>query len=153
MTNIFVDADQCPVKKEICMFTQKYSFTPFFVTTYQNNPAHVECGKWCLVDQGIESVDYFILNQVKPGDLVVTDDLSLATLLTIRRVQVLTSRGRLISEKDAEHILLRKHLRMKNQRKNVRVKGPSPFTGRDREIFCSVFEKILSTNEGFFSSF
>lgn len=153
MKNIFVDADHCPVKKEICIVAQKYSLTPNFVTTYQNRPGDEGCGEWFLVDQGNEAVDYFILNRVKKGDLIITDDLSLGTLLTVRGAIVLTSRGRVVSEKDADSILLHKHARLKSRKQNIRIKGPSPFTKKDRENFCSVFEKILSTNEGFLTSF
>ncbi|MFQ3542744.1 DUF188 domain-containing protein [Halobacillus rhizosphaerae] len=147
ITNIWVDADSCPVKEEITEISKLYSAVPKFITTINHFSLNLE-GAWKFLDDGSQSVDIYIMNHAKPGDIVISQDLSLAVLLTGRGVYVITPRGKLISEEDAEEIMFNKHLRQKTLKKKGKWKGPSSFTNKDREAFRYVFKKTLANNEG-----
>ncbi|UOQ42494.1 DUF188 domain-containing protein [Halobacillus salinarum] len=145
--DIWVDADSCPVKDEILETSSLFSITPLFITTINHFSGKAE-GSWTFLDDGSQSVDLYIVNHVKPGDIVITQDLSLAVLLTSRRVYVITPRGKLINEEDADEIMFYKHLRQKTVKRKGKWKGPSSFTNEDREAFTQVFKKTLSSFEG-----
>lgn len=96
---IFVDADACPVKDEILQTASEYEVQVLFVASfehYQLSRSNEE--KWKYVDPHKEAADLYIANHVKPGDIVVTQDIGLASLLLNRNVSVMSERGRLYKE-------------------------------------------------------
>ncbi|MBA2173566.1 DUF188 domain-containing protein [Halobacillus locisalis] len=147
-SNLWVDADSCPVQKEIVNVSKVYGWTPRFVATINHFRSDLEGQHWTFLDHGDQNVDLYILNHVQPLDIVITQDLSLAVLLTSKRVYVLTPRGKLVTEDDATQIMDSKHLRQKTLKKKKKWKGPSAFTDRDREEFSRQLEKIMSDHEG-----
>ncbi|MBM7554739.1 YaiI/YqxD family protein [Thalassobacillus pellis] len=148
--NIFVDADSCPVKEEIDRVCSSHCITPIYVATINHYSPVQSQENWKIIDDDDQAVDLYILNRVKKGDLVITQDLAFAVLLTARGVYAMTPRGKLISEDDADEILLRRHLRQKNQRSGKRIKGPSPFHEQDRLKFQVRLDEFLSKDEGIY---
>ncbi|SFF53659.1 hypothetical protein SAMN05216353_101125 [Halobacillus alkaliphilus] len=145
---IWVDADSCPVQQEIYNVCRKYEVTPVFIATVNHySPEKAEQG-WVFLDHGSQAVDLYILNHVTVSDYVITQDLSLAVLLTTRGVYVLTPRGKLIKDADADEIMNNKYLRQQTMKKNKKWKGPSAFKKEDSEYFQHVFEKLLAAQEG-----
>ncbi|GGC91977.1 UPF0178 protein YqxD [Thalassobacillus devorans] len=145
---VYVDADSCPVKGEIDQVCYDHSIIPQYVATINHYSPHSEYSDWKIIDDTDQAVDLFILNRVKQGDIVITQDLSFAVLLTSRGVYALTPRGKLIEEADADEIMLRKHLRQKNQKRGSRLKGPPPLLDQDRQTFQKVLDDFLSKHEG-----
>ncbi|MFS0561745.1 DUF188 domain-containing protein [Terribacillus sp. 179-K 1B1 HS] len=135
---VYVDADSCPVKREIISACATYHVPVRFITTI-NHLGGDSDASWVVLDPVDQAVDWYILNHIGSGDCVVTQDLALATLLTAKDVTVITPRGELITDADADEILLRKHMRIKNQRQGKRIKGPSKLTAADRRRFLTIF--------------
>jgi uncharacterized protein len=146
--NVYVDADSCPVQEEIMEICHLFELTPFFIATVNHYSAEKADSGWVFLDDGSQAVDIYILNQVQTGDVVITQDLSLAVLLTSKGVYVLTPRGKLVKENDAEQIMNQKFIRQQAMKRTKKWKGPSAFTDRDRGKFCSVFQHLLSEIEG-----
>lgn len=135
---VYVDADSCPVKQEIVSACAAYHVPVRFVTTINHLSSDSDTS-WVVLDPVDQAVDWYILNHITPGACVVTQDLALATLLTAKDVTVITPRGELITEEDADEILLRKHMRIQNQRQGKRIKGPSKLTADDKRRFLTIF--------------
>ncbi|ELK45478.1 DUF188 domain-containing protein [Halobacillus sp. ACCC02827] len=146
---VWVDADSCPVQDEIVEVCSQYELTPQFIATVNHYSMNKSMMEWTFVDHGSQSVDLYILNHVKKYDVVITQDLSLAVLLTPKRVYVMTPRGKLIREGDADHIMNQKFLRQQTMKQRKRWKGPSSFTMEDRDKFREVFSALLREQEGF----
>lgn len=147
LVTIYVDADACPVKQEITEISGLYDVDIFFIASY----AHVtnsDDEHWIYVDAEREAVDLYIVNHVKPGDIVVTQDHGLAGLLSARGVYVLSPRGIRFSEGDMDHTLFKRYLSAKQRRAGGRVKGPRKMSATDRERFRESLKRILSINEG-----
>ncbi|SEA96832.1 hypothetical protein SAMN05421743_111122 [Thalassobacillus cyri] len=145
---LYVDADSCPVKEEIDRVCLKHAIVPQYVATINHYSPNSEYGDWKIIDDADQAVDLFILNRVKRGDIVITQDLSFAVLLTSRGVYAITPRGKLIEEADADEIMLRKHLRQKTQKRGNRIKGPPPLLEQDRLNFQDKLDDFLSKHEG-----
>ncbi|TGB04275.1 YaiI/YqxD family protein [Halobacillus salinus] len=145
---LWVDADSCPVQKEIVQVSENYGWQPQFIATINHFSSDLEGQEWTFLDHGSQTVDLYILNRVKPKDIVVTQDLSLAVLLTSKRVYVLTPRGKLVTEDDAVQIMDSKHLRQQTMKQKKKWKGPSAFTNDDRHRFSRQLEKLMSEDEG-----
>ncbi|AQX53711.1 YaiI/YqxD family protein [Priestia flexa] len=145
---IFVDADACPVKKEIVELAHTYCVEVVFVASYAHMQTNPSAGKWVYVDSEKEAVDLYILNHVQQGDVAVTQDTGLASMLLSRRVYVLSPRGKVYSENDMDTVLFFRYVSAKERKAGRYSKGPKAFSDEDREKFSTALEKILSKREG-----
>lgn len=139
---LFVDADACPVKKEILNIAGTYQLDPIFVASYASFSPERD-GTWVFVDQQKEAADLYIVNHANPGDVVVTQDIGLAGLLTKRSVFVLSVRGQLIREMNVDVLLDRRYQAYHALNAGEKIKGPKPFTSTNRKNFSDALTKLL----------
>jgi uncharacterized protein len=144
---IFVDADSCPVKKEIVEIASNYPVQLVFVASYAHMMNESQAGKWVFVDCEKEAADLYLMNHTKKGDLAVTQDIGLASTLLAKGVYVLSPRGIQFEEKDIQTALELRHLTAKARRRGEYGKGPRKFTEEDRLRFEKEFTKALSNSE------
>ena len=144
-----VDADSCPVKEEIVEIATQFSIKILFVAFYnhmRNDPMYVD---WKYVDTGKEAADLYIMNHSGKGDIVITQDIGLASTLLLKGVHVLSAKGTLFEENDIQTALDLRYLKAKARKQGVYGKGPKPFTSEDRAEFVLLLTKILSNFAGF----
>lgn len=103
---------------------------------------------WVFVDPGLDAADMYILNHVRPKDVLVTQDIGLASLVLPKGVYALSPRGIEYKEESIEMALDLRYLAAKEREKGRYGKGPKPFSIADREIFKASLLKILSKIEG-----
>ena len=101
------------------------------------------------MDSSKEAVDLYIMNHVQTGDIVVTQDIGLASTLLLKGVYVLSPKGKSYDEKDIHTALDLRYLSAKARRKGIYGKGPKPYSREDRSRFVKELTKILSKFEGF----
>lgn len=87
------------------------------------------------MDPDREAADLYIVNHVKKGDLVVTQDMGLAGLLTQRGVYILSPRGKPIHEGNISNLLDQRYLSKKWREQGHRTKGPKALTQADKSLF------------------
>jgi len=103
---------------------------------------------WRFVDSTKEAVDLYIMNHVKKKDIVITQDIGLASTLLPKGVFVLSPKGISYDENTIVTSLDMRYLSAKARRRGIYGKGLKPFTNEDRMKFIKEFEKILSTFAG-----
>lgn len=103
---------------------------------------------WYFVDPGRDSVDLYILNSIKSGDVLITQDIGLASLVLRKGVYALSPRGTEYKEETINTVLDMRFLAAKARERGDYGKGPKPFTKEDRHNFVTAFHKILSKFEG-----
>ncbi|KAF0818349.1 MULTISPECIES: YaiI/YqxD family protein [unclassified Cytobacillus] len=143
-----VDADSCPVKEEIVEIANSFKLDAVFVASYAHMQNDLSGAVWKFVDSSKEAADLFIMNHVKSGDAVVTQDIGLASTLLLKGVYVLSPRGILFEESEIRTALEMRHLSAKARKRGVYGKGPKPFSQEDRSRFVQQLTKILSNLEG-----
>lgn len=104
--------------------------------------------KWVYVDTSKEAADLYIMNHVKAGDLVITQDIGLASTLLLKGVYVLSPRGSLYEENSIHTALDMRYLAAKARKRGIYGKGPKSFSKQDRENFVQELSKILTKFEG-----
>lgn len=144
---VFVDADACPVKHEIFLLARQYNVESVFVSSY-NHFSHDEAMKWLYVDAEKEAVDLYIVNRAQKGDVVVTQDIGLASMLVSREIYVVSPRGKVYTEEEMGHRLYARYLQAKQRRQGIYAKGMKRFSAEERQAFRKSFEKILSKLAG-----
>lgn len=145
---IFVDADSCPVKEEIVELASRFNVPVVFVASYNHMKNEVQNQHWVYVDSRKEAADLYIMNHAFKGDIVVTQDIGLASTLLPRAVYVLSPKGILFEEKDIVTALDVRYLKAKARKRGIYGKGPKPFKAEDREKFTKELLKILSNFAG-----
>jgi uncharacterized protein len=129
---ILVDADSCPVKEEIVEIAHKFSIKVLFVASYNHMKLDSLEADWKYVDASKEAADLYIMNHSGPGDIVITQDIGLASTLLPKGVHVLSSRRSLYEENDIQTALDFRYLKAKARKQGVYGKGPKPYTTEDR---------------------
>lgn len=139
-----MDADSCPVMREIVEIASDFSIEVIFVASYAHMRNNLEGQNWVFVDSHKEAVDLYLMNHVKKGDFAVTQDIGLASTLLAKGVYAISPRGTLFEEKEIQTALELRHLSAKARRQGVYGKGPKPFTERDRGKFIKGLSMLLS---------
>ena len=84
-----------------------------------------------VFDKGADSVDFALVNRVKPGDLVVTQDYGLASMCLARCARVLNQNGLEYTADNIDALMLH-------------PKGAAKRTKEQDIRFCDALERILS---------
>jgi uncharacterized protein YaiI (UPF0178 family) len=96
--SIWVDADACPVPIKETLF-KAAERTGIKVTLIANHPMRVPPGEhihFIQVPQGFDVADHRLVQEVVPGDLVVTQDIPLAAELVELGAVVVSPRGEVL---------------------------------------------------------
>ncbi|WP_175991589.1 YaiI/YqxD family protein [Bacillus sp. Marseille-Q1617] len=147
-STVFVDADACPVKQEIIRISRDFGIEVVFVASDAHRKNTPDEGRWVYVDREKEAADLYIMNHVRTNDILVTQDIGLASLVLPKKVYALSPRGKVYREESIVTALDYRYVAAKERRKGNYGKGPKPFTNNDREEFSSQFEEILSKIAG-----
>ncbi len=121
-----------------------------FVASQAHRKSNPEDGIWVYVDASKESADLYIMNHVQKYDIVVTQDIGLASLVLPKHVYALSPRGTIYSEDSIMTSLDFRYLAAKERRKGKYGKGPKPFTTKDRDTFEMNYKEILSKVAGIY---
>jgi len=140
---IIVDADACPVKREIAAAGRQFSVPVLMVASYDHRLDAEEGVETVQVDRSDQSVDLYIVNRVRRGDIVVTQDFGLASIALAKGAAVLSNRGQRYDEASIGYLLERRHEQARTRRGGGRTKGPRAMTEEDRLRFQQKLTKVL----------
>ena len=98
-----------------------------------------------MVDQGRDATDFAIINRVQDGDLVITQDVGLASLVLPKGATVISPRGYAFREDGIERELARRWTGQRIRRGGGRTPGPKPLSAEDRVRFLALLDERLTT--------
>lgn len=139
---ILVDGDACPNKEKIYQLSQQYHKEMVVYVDY----AHIICNRGYRVvecEVGKDSVDMMLLNDVKAGDLVLTQDYGLSSMVLGKGDRVLHVSGKEITASNIEYLLMTRYICAKQRRAHQHIKGPSKRTSIVEKEFLTNLENIL----------
>ena len=147
---IWVDADACPtVVKEILYRASQRVQVP--LTLVANQPLSTPKSpiiKTIQVSSGFDVADNYIVEQLEPGDLVITADIPLAAEVIEKGGHAINPRGAIYTPEN-----IRQRLAMRNFMEELRstgqnTGGPPPLGHTDRQRFANALDRFLA-KEGF----
>ncbi|ANE47328.1 hypothetical protein SY83_14815 [Paenibacillus swuensis] len=141
---ILVDADACPVKQEIVSAGASFGAEVWMIASYDHRLKEMAGVHNVQVDRSDQSVDLYIANQLRPGDVLVTQDFGLATIGLAKRAVVLSNRGQRYTDLTMDFLLETRHEQAKKRRGGMRSRGPKPMTDEDRKHFLQTLTKVLT---------
>lgn len=138
---IFIDADACPVKEEIYRVARRTGCAVQVVSnSFMRVPPDVTL---TVVDAGPDAADDWIAERLQPGDIVVTNDIPLASRTLKAGGAALGATGKAFTEGSIGAALAQREI-MEHLRSFGEVGGgPKPFTQADRSRFLSALDAAV----------
>jgi uncharacterized protein YaiI (UPF0178 family) len=143
ISEIYVDADACPVKDEVIKVSNRHSIVVNMVSDGGIRPYLSPHVILIIVEQGIDAADNWIAAKIRQGDIVITSDIPLAARCLEKGAKALKPDGKQFTENSIGMAMATREL-MQNLRENgENTGGPRPFTKRDRSEFLNALEVII----------
>jgi uncharacterized protein YaiI (UPF0178 family) len=143
--DIYVDADSCPVKDETYRVARRYDLTVTVVAAgWLRVPDHPQIRLEVVKETGeLDVADDWIVQHVQRGDIVISDDILLASRCLEKGAHPLTPRGKEFTAASiGEAVAMREF--MANLRESGEASGgPAPFTRNDRSQFLQRLDEIV----------
>ncbi|WP_422484892.1 YaiI/YqxD family protein [Gudongella sp. DL1XJH-153] len=139
---IFVDADGCPVVQVAVNLAKEFNIPITLVKNY----AHIlnnDYAEIVTVDTTADSADYYIVNHLSQGDIVVTQDNGLAAMCLSRNATPINQNGLIINDSNIITMLSSRHLHKELRSQGIYTsKVKKRNKGSDKEFEIS-FRRLL----------
>ena len=145
MLDIYVDADACPVKREICNVAKRYGMNVIFVSNALIRIPKQDGVRLVVVDGQPDAADNFIAGIVTKDDIAVTADIPLASRCIKNGARVLGPTGRIFTLDNIGEILATRNLLSELRESGSITGGPMPFQKRDRSQFLQSLDRIIQS--------
>ncbi|MGY3766011.1 YaiI/YqxD family protein [Vagococcus vulneris] len=142
---LVVDGDGSPVKNEVIELAEKYHLPVLIVTSvdHYTTKEYPEFIDFVYVDKGADSADYRIVKEIQDGDIVITQDYGLASLLLTRKVRVFHHSGKEYLPETIDVLLAQRYMGSQLRKAGKRTKGPKAFTQADHQKFLKDLDAVI----------
>lgn len=142
---IFVDADACPVVKQIETIAKKYNI-PVVLLCDTNHVLISNYSQIKVIGASSDAVDFALVNMCNQGDIVITQDYGLASMVLGKKAYVLHQSGKQYTIDNIDGLLMQRHISKKSRMSNSRnhIKGPKKRTPQDDIEFEKSLEKLIN---------
>jgi len=145
LLHILVDADACPVKKEVYRVASRYQLD---VTLVANSWMRVPDGQRIaleVVKDGLDAADDWIVERVRPHDIVVTADIPLADRCLKKGARVISPTGKPFTEDSIGQAVATRDLLSELRGAGEVTGGPRPLDKRDRSRFLQKLDEAIQS--------
>lgn len=143
-TEIWVDADGCPVKEEVYRVARRYGLNVILVS---NMPFQIPREDWIsrkIVGGEMDAADIWIADHAVQDDIVITADIPLADRCVKAGARVLSPRGRVFTESSIGDVLATRDLMTGLRESGVITSGSPPFQKSDRSRFLQKLDEVVN---------
>ena len=143
MVKIYVDADACPVKKEIERVATRHNLETYMVCDGGIRPSRNQLIQLVIVNQGADAADDWIADHIRNSDICITNDIPLAGRCIKKGAFVLKPNGKSYTDDNIGLALATRKIREKIRETGEITGGPPPFSKTDRSKFLDQMEMIV----------
>ena len=150
MPHIYVDADACPVVKQIEKVAKCHNI-PVTLFCDTNHVLKSDYSDVRIIGSGADAVDFALVNACRVGDIVVTQDYGVAAMSLARGAYAINQDGWLYTNENIEGLLAKRHFikKMRNATHKHHLKGPRKRNVEDDEKFSEALEQLLDKDIAF----
>ena len=143
---IWVDADACPgvIKEIIFRAAERRQIQTTLVANQMLRTPPSRFIRAIQVPSGFDVADAHIVEQLAAGDLVITADIPLASLVIERGAYALNPRGELYTTANIQEILTMRNFMDELRGAGVETGGPAAFSLADRQSFANQLDRFLA---------
>ena len=145
MLEIFVDADACPVKREIERVADRHALTVHMVNNGGLRPSAHPRFRHVTVSEGPDAADDWIAEHIEEFDIAVTADMPLASRCLAKGASVISPTGRAFTVENIGNALasreFNRHLREATGKETMHA----AFGKEDRSRFLGALENEIQS--------
>ena len=147
MGRILIDADGCPVVDETIRIAKRFGLECLILCDTSHRIER-EGAQTMVFSKGADSVDFALVNLVRAGDVVVTQDYGLAAMCLARSARVLHQDGIEYTADNIDALLLSRHTAKKIRNAGGRLKGPVRRVAAQDRAFSQALVQLLECSLG-----
>jgi uncharacterized protein YaiI (UPF0178 family) len=142
MTEIYIDADACPVRDEVYRVAGRLGLAVHVVSNGSRpiRPPGLANVHMVVVPDGPDIADDWIAERIGATDVCVTSDIPLAARCLARGARAVASNGRVWSADNIGNALAGRAIGQHLREMGVATGGPAPMTKADRSKFLSALD-------------
>lgn len=143
---LWVDADACPgtIKELIIRAARRLKIPAVFAANKYISTPESRYISSRRIGADPEAVDMYITENAQAGDVVVTQDIPLASTLVAMGVIVISTRGELFTEENiGERLAIRNFMQDIREAGGI-TSGPKEFGQKDRQRFADALDRVLT---------
>ena len=145
MTEIYIDADACPVKDETYRVAERHNIKVFVVSNGGIRPSPNPMVENVIVESGADAADMWIADRIKPTDICITGDIPLAAKCIEAGAQAVRHNGDPFTQDN-----IGQQLGMRDLMADIRAANPlgiagggRPFSKADRSRYLNALEQMV----------
>ena len=127
---IIIDGDACPGISIIERAAKEHEIAVIIYCDIH----HFIQSDYCqvkVVDSGFQSVDMYVMNETKEGDIIVSQDYGVAAICLSKKAKVINPKGFIYDEKNIDRMLEERHISQKIRRSGGRTSNHKKRTEED----------------------
>ncbi|MCX5871212.1 MAG: YaiI/YqxD family protein [Deltaproteobacteria bacterium] len=144
--HILVDADSCHgIIKDILYRAAERTRT--LMTLVADRPLMIPESSYIKriqVRSGLNAADARIIALAQPGDLIITDDIPLASAVVGKGCLVLNQRGEMLQEENIAERLSARNFMTELRDSGINTGGPAQLTQKNRQSFANQLDRLLA---------
>lgn len=143
---ILIDADGCPVVDETLKIAKQFALECLILCDTSHRFER-EGAQTLVFSKGADSVDFALVNLLRPGDVVITQDYGLATMCLARSALALNQDGMEYTADNIDALLLARHTAKVIRNAGGRLKGPAKRTAAQDRAFSEVLMELVQSRQ------
>ena len=140
---ILIDADGCPVVDETIALATEFS-VECLILCDTSHYFSKEGAQTLTFSKGADSVDFALVNLLRPHDIVITQDYGLAAMCLARRARPLSQDGMEYTDMNIDALLLARHTAKKIRTSGGRLRGAAKRTPAQDVAFVAALRRLLT---------
>lgn len=143
---IYIDADGCPVKEEVYRVARRYRLKVHLVANSVMRIPQDDLIESTIVNDHMDAADDWIVENVKPDDIVITGDIPLASRVLEKGAMALGLKGREFTEHNIGGAMASREISSFLRESGIMTGGPAPFQKKDRSAFLQSLDRIIQSS-------
>ncbi len=145
MTEIYIDADACPVREEVYRVAGRLGVGVLVVSNGSRpiRPPDLSYVRMVLVGEAADAADDWIALRIGSADVCVTADIPLAARCLAKGARVVPPTGRPFTNANIGNALAGREIARHLRELGATGKGPAPFAKADRSRFLSALDNAV----------
>jgi len=145
MTQIYIDADACPVREEVYRVAGRLGVGDFVVSNGSRpiRPPGLPFVEMVMVGDASDAADDWIAERITAADICVTADIPLASRCLQKGARVVPPNGKPFTAANIGNALAGREISRHLRELGTGGGGPPPFTKADRSRFLSALDNAV----------
>jgi uncharacterized protein len=145
VTDIYVDADACPVRDEVYRVAERLRLKVFVVSNGSRPilPSRDPNVKMVTVTEGADKADDWIAERITAADVCVTADIPLASRCLKSGARTISPIGKPWTPDNIGNALAGRELSRHLRELGASTRGPAPFSKADRSRFLNALDAAV----------